>query len=247
MRVSQAKELFRSLTAEYFVGAEVTLSRQSRVAKPNIALVSITPGNVKRPLNPAYKEIGGEMVGHYQSRISMQVDLFTHGAPVIDDETGRVVAYENTAMDDMLAFVDFLNSQYVVEWCHRNDVAISFDGDPQDLTGLVNDNNYEFRSRLPVLFYFTQKAVGHTAVFDESSIQYPTGEKDPEIGEPIYTPEEPEDTESSSGQYDGADYNTEDIVVPKFEQSSSGGGSEELAQKETGYFTEVDIKEEKSQ
>ena len=92
MRVSQAKELFRSLTAEYFVGAEVTFTRQSRAAKPPLALVTITPGNVKRPLNPAYKEIGGQLVGHYQSRISMQVDLFTHGLPVIDDETGRTVA-----------------------------------------------------------------------------------------------------------------------------------------------------------
>ena len=111
----------------------------------------------------------------------------------------------------------------------------------------MNDNNYEYRARLPVLFYFTQKAVGHAAVLKEESIQYPTGEEDPESGQPIYTPEEPEETESTSGQYEGADYNTEDIVIPKFEQSSSGGGSEELAQKETGYFTEVDIKEEKSQ
>ncbi len=247
MRVSQAKELFRSLIAQYFAGAEVTFTRQSRAAKPQIPLVTITPGNVKRPLAPVYKEIGGEMVGYYQSRISMQVDLFTHGLPVVDEETGQIVAYENTAMDDMLAFADFLNSQYAIEWCHANDVAISFDGDAQDLTGLVNDNNYEFRSRLPVLFYFTQKTVGHAAVLDESSIQYPTGEVDPETGAPTYTEKEPEDTESSSGQFNGSDYGSEDIVVPKFDQNSSGGGSEDLAGQETGYFTEVEIKEDKSQ
>jgi hypothetical protein len=186
-------------------------------------------------------------VGYYQSRISMQVDLFTHGLPVVDEETGQIVAYENTAMDDMLAFADFLNSQYAIEWCHSNDVAISFDGDAQDLTGLVNDNNYEFRSRLPVLFYFTQKAVGHAAVLDEGSIQYPTGEVDPDTGAPTYTEKEPEDTESSSGQFNGAGQNADDIIVPKFEQNSSGGGSEELAQQKTGYFTEVEIKEDKSQ
>ena len=117
MRVSQAKELFRSLTAQYFDGAEVTFTRQSRAAKPRIPLVTITPGNVKRPLAPVYKEIDGEVVGYYLSRISMQVDLFTNGLPVVDDETGQTVAYENTAMDDMLAFADFLNSQYAIEWC----------------------------------------------------------------------------------------------------------------------------------
>ena len=139
MRVSQAKELFRSLTAQYFAGAEVTFSRQSRVAKPNVPLVSITPGNVTRPSMPNYEEVDGVLVGHYLSRIPMQVDLFTHGLPVVDDETGIAVAYENTAMDDMLAFMDFLNSPYTVEWCHAHDVAIEFDGDPKDLTGLVND------------------------------------------------------------------------------------------------------------
>ena len=129
MRVSQAKELFRSLTAQYFAGAEVTLSRQSRVAKPQVPLVSITPGNVNRPSMPNYEEVDGVLVGHYLSRISMQVDLFTHGLPVKDEETGQTIAYENTAMDDMLAFMDFLNSPYAVEWCHTHDVAIAFDGD----------------------------------------------------------------------------------------------------------------------
>ncbi len=204
MRVSQAKELFRSLTAQYFAGAEVAFSRQSRVAKPNVPLVSITPRNVTRPSMPNYEEVDGVLVGHYLSRIPMQVDLFTHGLPVVDDETGVAVAYENTAMDDMLAFMDFLNSPYTVEWCHAHDVAIEFDGDPKDLTGLVNDDTYEYRSQLAVLFYFTQKAVGHTATLSEDSIQYPTGSGD-------YTTEEPADAESSSGSYPGNKYNTEDI------------------------------------
>ena len=103
----------------------------------------------------------------------------------------------------------------------------------------MNDDTYEYRSQLAVLFSFTQKAVGHTATLSEDSIQYPTGTGD-------YTTEEPADTESSSGSYQGNKYNTEDIVVPKYEQTSSGGGSDELAQMETGYFTEAEIKEDKS-
>ena len=36
------------------------------------------------------------------------------------------------------------------------------------------------------------------------------------------------------------------IVEPTFEETSSGGGTEELAKERTGYFTEVEIKEEKA-
>lgn len=253
MRVAGAKELFRSLTSSYFVDAEVTFTRQSRAAKPQIPLVTITPGNVKRPLAPVYKEVDGVLVGHYLSRISMQVDLFTHGSPVIDEYTGQVVAYENTAVDDMLCFADFLNSQYTVDWCHLNDVSILIDGDVQDLTGLVNDNNYEFRSRLSVLFYFTQKTVGHAATLLEDSIQYPTGEIDPVTGEPVYSPKEPVETESSTGRIEtasdqpGTTSDADTTVIPQFAETPSGGGTHELAEQETGYFTEVEIKEDKSQ
>ena len=129
-----------------------------------------------------------------------------------------------------LAFADFLNSQYAIEWCHSHDVAISFDGDAQDLTGLVNDNNYEFRSRLPVLFYFTQKAVGYAAVLDESSIQYPTGEVDPDTGAPTYTEKEPEDTESSSGQFNGVGQKD---VYKRQAKKTGGAAGEKGGEEET--------------
>lgn len=243
MRVSQVKELFRQLTKTYFAGATVTFTRQSRAAKSNVPLVTITLGNVNRPLHPVYTEVDGVQVGSYLSRISITVDLFTHGEPVIDDATGVAVAYENTAMDDMLAFADFLGSQYVIEWCRVNDVSVCVDGDVMDVTGLVNDNNYEFRSRLNVMFYFTQRAIGHAAVLSEESILYPTDEKDAS-GKPIYTHKEPVPTESTSGAYAGSTESDNPIIEPVFEESPSGGGTQELADNGTGFFTEVEIKED---
>ena len=148
---------------------------------------------------------------------------------------------EANAVDDMLSFADFLNSEHTVQWSHQNDVSILIDGDVLNLTGVVNDTSYEFRSRLTVQFYFTQKAVGASTALLESSLQYPTGEKDPETQEPTYTPTEPPETDSKSGPWGDEE---EPIVVPTFEPSASGGGTEELAKEETGYFTEVEIKEE---
>lgn len=241
MRVGQAKELFRELTQRYFGGAEVVFANQSRSAKQDAPLVLLTPGNVHRPAAPNYSFVEGEVVGHYLSRFSITVDLFTNGAPVVDEETGRTVAYEDNAVEDMLSFADFLNSEHTVQWSHNNDVSILIDGDVQSLTGVVNDTSYEFRARMTVQFYFTQKAVGASTALLESSLQYPTGEKDPETGKPTYTPIEPPDTESKSGPWGDE---AEPIVTPTFEPTASGGGTEELAKEETGYFTEVEIKEE---
>ena len=252
MRVSEAKKLFKDLTQEYFTGAWVTFSRQSRAAKPAIPLVSITPGNVNRPLNPTYENAGGEVLGYYPSRIPMTVDLFTHGKPVIDDETGQTVAYENTAVDDMAAFADFLNSTYAVNWSNDHDVTLLIEGGIQDLTGLVNDTNYEFRSRMVVMFYFTQKAVGFTAVAAEESVK-PAPVEPGKPGEPGTPPGGPgTGDEGTPGEGPGSTPGSGkpgtggNIVVPEFEQTSSGGGSEELAKESTGYVTEAEIKEEKA-
>lgn len=247
MRVSQAKELFRQLTKSYFQNATVIFTRQSRIAKSQLPLVTITSGNVRRPTNPVLKMVNGYETSSYQTRLTLTIDLFTHGRPVLED--GKVIGYEDSALDDMLSFADYLDSQHTIEWCHNHDVAVLIDGEAQDMTGIVNDNNYEFRSRLSVLFYFTQTAIGHAAVLQEESLLYPHVVED-ESGEEVvvYTPEEPPTTESVSGAPSGKDADVDDDssvkVEPKFEESTAGGGTPELAAEDTGYFTEVEIKEE---
>lgn len=237
MRLSNVKELFQALTQRYFAGASVVFAQQSRVAKPEIPLVTLNFGNVKRHWDAMQYNADGEPVAAYPSRVSVVVDLFTHGAPVKDDE-GAVIAHEDTAMDDMLAYLDFLGSQFVIDWCNRNDLSVLVEGDVQDLTGVVNDNNYEFRSRLNLWIYFTHMTAGHAFVLDEDSIQYPTGEEDEE-GEPIYSPVMPPVDSSTDEEPDP-------VIVPVVKPTPSGGGSEELARLETEYFTEVIIEEDKT-
>lgn len=266
MRAKDARELFRQITKQYFAAATVTFSNQSRAAKPKLGLVVITPGSVKRPSLPNSQQTDGTMVSFYQSRMTITVDLFTHGSPVVNGSTGKTAAYENTAMDDMLSFADYLDSQFVTAWSHMNDVTVLLDGDVQDLTGAINDNNYEYRARATVMFYFTQRAIGAAGVAQERSIRYPvykrdsdTGEivrdeegnpvieHDPETGEPIYTEDPPVETESATEGYvtDAETVEKGATVVPVFTQTSTGGGTKELASIEGGYFTDVEIKEEK--
>lgn len=264
MRVSEVNRLFRELTEEFFASANVVFANQSRTAKSKIPLVTIRPGNVKRPHSPSYMMLDGVSVGYYQSRISFTVDLFTHGSPVYKGDT--IVAYENTALDDMLSYADFINSEHTVEWCRDKDVSILIEGDAQDLTGIVNDNNYEFRSRLTVLFYFTQKAVGSAAVWAEDSIQYPVFETVPETGEiviepetgkpvikidpvtkePLYTTKEPVPVVDTTGDYkDVSETIRESVVIkPKPISTSVGEVKTGLVAEDTGYFNNVEIEEE---
>ena len=245
MRLTTVKELFLAVTERYFTGANVVFAKQSRAAKMDLALITLSFGNVKRAWDSIRYEADGHTVAAYPSKVSVVVDLYTNGVPVLDED-GKPFAYENTAMDDMLAFADYLGSQFVVDWCNRNDLSVAIEGDIQDLTGLVNDNNYEYRSRMNLMLHFTQRAVGYAAVLSEESIQYPTGEYEAN-GEPIYTTVVPKRVTSSTGLIEGssAEAGTVDpVIIPTPLITSSGGGSEELAKLETGYFTEFNDKEE---
>ena len=256
VRAMDARELFRQITKYYFQHANVVFSNQSRTAKPGLGLVVLTPGNVKRPYMPTYRQINGVMVGYYESRMSITIDLFTHGNPITED---GITVYENSAVDDMLSFADYINSDFVTRWCYLNDIAILIDGDAQDLTGVINERNYEYRARMNVMFYFLQYTVGDAAVARESSIRFPDFLADEdqillhdvnedELIDGELTEKFPVEMSNTTGGYiTFADYVESLVDVnAEFKETSTGGGTEELANKETGYFTEAEIKEEDS-
>ncbi len=240
MRVNKVKELVQKLTAEYFSEATVVFANQSRQPKGGIPLVVIRCGKVNRPQHITHDNVDGTLVGNYQSKLSVTVDLFTKGLPVVDESTGKTVAYADSSLDDILAFADFIGSEYATGWCDAYDITILLDGDAQNLTGVVNDSSYEYRSRLSFFVYFTQKTIDSAAVASEESILYPTANGG-------YTSETPILTSSTTGNY-GSEEETaiESAVVEKdFTTTSSGGGNKELTDKIIGYFTEAEIREEK--
>ena len=103
-----------------------------------------------------------------------------------------VYVMENTAENDMLLFFNFLNSPYAVRYCNEHDIAIVLNNSVQDLTGIINDTEYEFRAMLEFEVRFTQLAVGDTGTLSPDNIK-----KDNE-GNTIITPDK-SDTGSSGG------------------------------------------------
>ena len=139
------------------------------------------------------------------------------------------MAYENTAVDDMIALLNFLDSPYTIQWCHENDVAMLVDGEIKDLTGLINDNNYEYRSEITLLYWFTQGTVGYAGVLGENALTDSSSTSGSSS------------TDDDGGDDDGGD----DVNRDAFEQTSAGGGTRELVDGEIGYLVWAEIKEEK--
>ena len=241
MKPAEVKRYFYELVSRYFSNANVVFGRQSNRAKSLLPLVALIPGNVKRPRDCCTHDINGVPVYYYPSQIEITIDLFTHGAPVGDG--GAIITHDDTAVDDLVGFQNYLDSRDALEWCQKHDLAITVNGDVQCLTGVVNDTSYEYRARISVIVYFTQVAVGNTASLSGNSIRYPTGQIDPQTGTEIFAPYEPyeEGTSYATVFFEPDEENA--LVYPIVEQNSAGGINSDFANEESYYFTEADIEE----
>ncbi len=255
MTNTEALQHLSTITKRYFEGATVDFAKRTRKVKPQAPFVVITPGSPARDLFPTTRLVADRVVSYYQTRLPVQIDLYTNGGAGEPEEDGYVPSM-NTAVEDMTDFLDFLESPYVTNWCFRLNVSIVTTGVVQDLTALITDSDFEFRAMTELTFCFVHKAVGHSGVEGESSIKHPSepeaepGEPvDPEAkpGEPI-GPDTPGVTPSKVGDgsepgYFVPDDSKDDVTVePVYEPSPSGGRSKELVEEtQTGYFTNVEI------
>ena len=181
MTEREMKALFLSLVKIYFGGAEVIWGR-AKTVHPKHPLVTLIAGPLARNYLPVTLDAGGIPINCYPTKVTVQIDLFTKGAALSDDAgatgaagaTGVTAARENTAVDDMMDFLNFIGSQYVTDWCYKKDMAILENGPVRDLTQIINDTSWDYRAMAELDVYFTQNAVGYTGTDHELGVEYDT-------------------------------------------------------------------------
>jgi hypothetical protein len=251
------------LVAEYFGGATITWGKVKGVS-PNVPQVVLNMGTVTRSYQPITQHVGEVLVQSYPSKTTLQVDLYTKGAPSNTDP-GMTAAFENTAVNDMTDFLNFINSEYVGDWCEINDVSILCNT-VSDLTELLNDVVWDYRAMLELELGFMQSAVGRTGTsYEQGVAHYENGRPkyDVTTGMPLYDNGQPMYDENGNAldrygnllpagvpaplpppEYDD-DGNP---IIPGVQSTPSGGRTPELAGQYTGWFEQVDdpefIKEE---
>ena len=197
MNLRTLKENLYAITKEYFAGATVVWAEQ-HIAKPKLPLITLKTGPLSLVTFPINDDSNGVPTGYYQSRVSLEINLYTEGAG-IEVGVGEIGTKENTAVNDMMDFLRYINSQYVIDLCEALDITIMPEGPIQDVSALLNDTRYQYRAMMELTVDFMQVTKGHAGIVPEAGT---------------------------------------------WEQTPSGGGTEVLLNKETGYFEKVNIEKE---
>ncbi|MDR1687275.1 MAG: hypothetical protein LBS21_01525 [Clostridiales bacterium] len=166
MTQRQLKEKLYRLAETYFRGATIVWGKVKKV-KPNSPLIVLTAGSVVSTYQSITETAKGIPVTCKPSKTTLQVDLYTKGETISD---GGFLITENTAVNDLAEFLNFLDSPFVEDWRTENDVSI-ITGQVKDLTTLVNESSWEFRAMTELEIGFTQFSSGYTGTNYENGLE----------------------------------------------------------------------------
>jgi hypothetical protein len=176
MNAGELKGKIAGLVGGYFAGAEVMWGR-TKATKPRLPLVALSMGAVTRAEHPIVEPVDGEPRQCWPQSTAVQADLFTPGRK--RGAQNVTAASENTAVCDMLAFLDFLGSEHCLAWCAENDLSIACSR-VEDLTALENDTSWGYRAMAELEVSFTQYADGRAGTGTEYA-QTPSGGGSPQL------------------------------------------------------------------
>ena len=248
MTQSELKEKLYDLVAMYFAVLDAEGSivwGRTKPVKPGSPMVSLALAQVQRPYRPARRYVNGIVLDSYPSSTMFRVELFTKGA-LTTDEPGVTAQNENTAVNDLSDFANFLGSVHADHWCGRIGIALKVNR-VQDLTALTHGSSWQYRALLEIDVGFMQNAAGHTAIGHEGGITL-HGNGQPMFDEEGYaldsngnrlTDEHGQPLPSLPIGQDGR------AMYPQAEMTHSGGRSQNLADGFTGWFEQVEIKKKK--
>ena len=165
MNINGVKNAIYEIVSRYFAGATVAWG-DTNMTKPRLPFITLKLGDVQRALWPNKKYVNGEAVYDYPSQARLTVNLFTRGKQVLQGE-GTAIR-EDTSENDMMEFLNFVNSDWFIQWEKGKNIYIRPDGPVRPLSALTNDVNWEYRSMAEFVVAYTEIAEGATTVWSQN-------------------------------------------------------------------------------
>lgn len=185
MTHSELKRLLEKLVSTYFGGTDPVWGMVKSV-NPSVPLVVLNLGSIIRHYQPINLNSNGVPVGVYPSKTTLQIDLYTKGRQT-STSSGVMAAFDNTAVNDLTDFLNFINSPFVDNWCGINDISL-LANQVRDLTGLINDTSWDYRAMLELEIGFTQTAAGFSGIMFEDGAKLDDDGNPLDAGDDPFTP-----------------------------------------------------------
>lgn len=173
MSLSLIRGQIFDLVSEFFHGATIAWVEQVNT-KPGIPYVTLKTGAVNKSLFSVSDEVPG--TSYYMCNTVLEINLYTRGREVrIGGDEDCLVNYENTAVSDLMDFVLFLESEAILDKISEYNLDIQLIPPVRDLTELMNDSKYRYRSMAEFTVSFILESSGRFGVSGMEQIPNSSG------------------------------------------------------------------------
>lgn len=157
MTIECLKERIYDLVLMFFKSHSTKVIWSEQInTMPKLPYLTLKLGSVNRTAFPVISQDGER---YYPAKTTLEINLYTRGKKMSGD-SWSTPNYGNTAVEDMLGFVNFLESDFVTDLTAEWGFGMSLMETVRDLTALQNDSAYRYRSMAEFFISFDVNAGG---------------------------------------------------------------------------------------
>lgn len=156
MDLGAVKQLIYEMAVRYHPGALVVWEKTKGVT-PRPPYITLGYSNLERSLFPLSDDENEHK--YYNYTLTFEINLYTVGKEIKVNGEGTG-AYENTAVEDLEEFVRFLDSGAITDELAMKEVTIVLIPPIRDLSELIGDTKFNYRSMAEFAVSFVQEADG---------------------------------------------------------------------------------------
>lgn len=171
MRLGEVKQLLYETVVRYHPGAMVVWEKTKGVT-PRPPYITLGYSNLERSLFALEDEDSAHR--YYNYSFTFEINLYTAGRELKVNDGGSG-AYENTALEDMEEFVRFLDSPATTDDLARGGITMIVNPPIRDLSELIGDTKFNYRSMAEFTVSFTGTADGQYGISGKDEIPNPSG------------------------------------------------------------------------
>jgi len=169
LTIGEAKQFLYDLVSMYHPKALIVWTKTKGVT-PRPPYITLSHGSVERNRFPIVDDEGEKW---YSYSFVLEMNLYTVGKPVKVEGAGTV--YENTAVEDLEEFVRFVDSDGISDLTQEKNITIMQNAPIRDLSELIGDTKFNYRSMTEFMVTFTDKVSGEYGVQNKTNTPNPSG------------------------------------------------------------------------
>jgi hypothetical protein len=169
--LGQVKQVLYDTVVKFHPGAMVVWEKTKGV-KPRPPYITLGYSNLERSQFPLSDDEGEHK--YYNYSFLFEINLYTVGKEIKVDGVGTG-AYENTAVEDLEEFVRFVDSDETTDLLATKNVTIVMNPPIRDLSELIGDTKFNYRSMVEFAVTFVGTADGRYGVSGDEAVPNPSG------------------------------------------------------------------------